>query len=76
MTLMWLREHIQQEEKLHCSSYLNITTDGFEVVTSTDGLLTVDDVDGEFATGTFNLTYGEDVMDGTFMIPFCTNLVH
>lgn len=58
------------------SSFLTITSDAFEVVTSTDGLLTVDDVDGDFATGTFDLTYGEDVMSGTFMIPFCTNLVH
>lgn len=58
------------------SSFLNIEGDAFEVVTSTDGLLTVTEVDGEWASGTFDLSYGDDVMSGDFTIPFCTNLIH
>lgn len=57
------------------SSFLDINGDAFEVVTSTDGLLTVTDVDGEWASGTFDLSFGDDIMSGDFMIPFCTNLV-
>ena len=58
------------------SSYFTISGDAFEVVTSTDGLLTMSDVDGSWAMGNFDLTFGEDLMNGTFTIPFCTNLVH
>ena len=58
------------------SSFLDINGDAFEVVTSTDGLLTVTDVDGEWASGTFDLSFGDNTMSGDFTIPFCTNLIH
>lgn len=58
------------------SSFLDINGEAFEVVTSTDGSLTVTDVTEEWASGTFALSYGEDVMTGDFTIPYCTNLVH
>ena len=58
------------------SSFLDINGEAFEVVTSTDGLLTVTDVDGESASGTFDLSFGDDIMSGDFTIPFCTNLIH
>ena len=38
------------------SSFLDINGEALEVVTSTDGLLTVTDVDGEWASGTFDLS--------------------
>ena len=58
------------------SSFLDINGEAFEVTTSTEGLLTVTDVDGEWASGTFDLSFGDDIMSGDFTIPFCTNLVH
>jgi hypothetical protein len=58
------------------SSFLDINGDAFEVVTSTDGLLTITEVDGEWASGTFDLSFGDDIMSGDFTIPFCTNLIH
>ena len=58
------------------SSFLDINGEAFEVTTSTDGLLTMTDVDGEWASGTFDLSFGDDIMSGDFTIPFCTNLVH
>lgn len=58
------------------SSFLDINGDAFEVVTSTEGLLTVTDVDGEWASGTFDLSFGDNTMSGDFTIPFCTNLIH
>ena len=58
------------------SSFLDINGETFEVVTSTDGLLTVTDVDGEWASGTFDLSFGDNIMSGDFTIPFCTNLIH
>lgn len=58
------------------SSFLDINGEAFEVVTSTDGLLTVTDVDGEWASGTFDLSFGDNIMSGDFTIPFCTNLIH
>jgi hypothetical protein len=58
------------------ASFFSIAGDAFEVVTSTDGTLTMTDVTDEYATGSFALTFGGDVMSADFTIPYCTNLVH
>ena len=59
------------------AQFLNIEGDSFTLTKATEGTLIVDEVVSEGTVeGSFNFAFGDDAMEGSFNVPWCTNLVH
>jgi hypothetical protein len=60
------------------AQFLNIEGDSFELTKATEGTVINEEVSTQsFTQGTFNFQFGDEgAMEGSFNIPWCTNLVH
>ena len=57
------------------ASFFTIDGEAFEVVTGTDGSLNSISIEDGWASGEFDFSFGDDILSGTYTIPFCTNLI-
>jgi len=58
------------------TQFLNIEGDSFSVVKATEGTVIISDtIEQSFVEGNFNVGFGADPLEGSFSVPWCTNLV-